>query len=350
MRNKVHCNSSSNCLLMMYGFFFQLGIIGMLVIAFLTDHCCHLIVQTKHHAIRKILGKGSQSSSAGNKQNYKSYDNPPDSGMDDEDSEDALFVSRNVTVNSDEEDGMLTSAERHEHIVRHMMYGDIGKLCFGKYGLGLVNFAIAVTQFGFCVAYFIFIGNTVHSLFPKDKCQVSYGNESRHCDRVYNISDELSRNRREIKILDLSGDLSSTSPSLPTAITVTIGNLTTPAIANITTATIANITTTAIANITTAASNITTTTTATPLIPMFEYINTAPDLKILVACPLLVFVFFSLIRNVRYLGAISVLANFAILGGCVSVFVFLILGKYMYMFSKSVFTQDPWKLQLILGY
>lgn len=306
---------------------FQLGIIGMLIIAILTDHCCHLIVKTKHSAIRKLLKNRSNSrQNTSSSQNYSSY-NKHDSELDDEDGDETPFISGKSNISSDEEDSMQSSSDHHEHIVRHMMYGDIGKICYGKYGIGVVNFAIAVTQFGFCVAYFIFIGNTVHSLFPTEKCQVINGSVVRPCDRVYNISSEVDLHRKDLSpTIDPLYDLfqSNSSSAMPVSnFTVT----TVPTISNVTssvtvTTTLANITSTPASNVTNA------TTTHLPIVDTFKYITTAPDLKILVACPLVVFVVFSLIRNVRYLGMVSVLANLSILGGCISVFVFLILGEY----------------------
>lgn len=317
----------------------------MLIIAILTDHCCHLIVKTKHHAIRKLLGTPlvSNRATTSQKQNYRSYDTQ-DSGLDDEEGDETPFIPKSSASNSDDEETSLKSAsEHHEHIVRHMMYGDIGKVCYGKYGVGVVNFFIALTQFGFCVGYFIFIGNTVHSLFPYEKCPLPQTISPRHCKTVYNLSAELhsevhrkSQHTRELLPTDtpftilmsnkdgLEQLLGNDTPS---------GNMSTFSVPqNITTTTItpANITTTSSAPVTsnmstvTSASNITVTPSQ-----MFEFIETAPDLKILVACPVVIFVLFSFIRNVRYLGIISVLANISILGGCISVFLFLIIGKLL---------------------
>ena len=54
---------------------------------------------------------------------------------------------------------------------------------------------------------------------------------------------------------------------------------------------------------------------------------TAPDLRLLVLFPLPIFVFTSLIRNVRYLAPMSSIATAALIGGAVSVLVFLIKGR-----------------------
>lgn len=58
-----------------------------------------------------------------------------------------------------------------ETIEKEMTLGDIGKIAVGPWGLRLVNTALVITQLGFCVAYFIFIGNTIGEMFPL-KCNV----------------------------------------------------------------------------------------------------------------------------------------------------------------------------------
>lgn len=53
-----------------------------------------------------------------------------------------------------------------ETIEKEMTLGDIGKIAVGPWGLRLVNTALIITQLGFCVAYFIFMGNTIAEMFP----------------------------------------------------------------------------------------------------------------------------------------------------------------------------------------
>lgn len=45
-------------------------------------------------------------------------------------------------------------------------YGDIGEFAYGKKGRMFVDAALAVTQFGFCCVYMIFLGNNVNDLVP----------------------------------------------------------------------------------------------------------------------------------------------------------------------------------------
>jgi len=43
-------------------------------------------------------------------------------------------------------------------------YADIGKLCFGKFGIVMVNASILVSQLGYCCAYLVFIAENINTL------------------------------------------------------------------------------------------------------------------------------------------------------------------------------------------
>ena len=101
------------------------------MIAVLTGHCCRLIIKCKHIVIDDLCRKYELS---------KEADNDADL------SDIAMFRIR---------------------LLRRLDYTDIGRLICGRWGGFVVNFCLLVTQVGFCVGYFIFIGNTVHALFPK---------------------------------------------------------------------------------------------------------------------------------------------------------------------------------------
>ncbi|KAJ7371175.1 hypothetical protein OS493_027864 [Desmophyllum pertusum] len=57
-------------------------------------------------------------------------------------------------------------AKIKETIEKEMTLGDIGKIAVGPWGSRLVNTALIITQTGFCIAYFIFMGNTIAEMFP----------------------------------------------------------------------------------------------------------------------------------------------------------------------------------------
>ena len=47
-----------------------------------------------------------------------------------------------------------------------LTYGDLGRIAMGKWGSRIVNTALIITQFSFCVNYFIFMGDTITRMFP----------------------------------------------------------------------------------------------------------------------------------------------------------------------------------------
>ena len=51
-------------------------------------------------------------------------------------------------------------------VEKRMLFGEIGRIALGKWGVFLVNAALLATQYGFCIGYFIFMGNTITSMFP----------------------------------------------------------------------------------------------------------------------------------------------------------------------------------------
>ncbi|CAH1795479.1 unnamed protein product, partial [Owenia fusiformis] len=121
----------SNYLGLPFAFFnsgLGLGIIGLVIIASLTDHCCQLIVKCKKRVIINIMQKYQDTHC------------------------DADFN---------------TLVRLQIRLEKHLDYADIGNIVLGKWGPILVNSFLLLTQFGFCVAYFIFIGNTVQLLFPQ---------------------------------------------------------------------------------------------------------------------------------------------------------------------------------------
>lgn len=108
---------------------FVLGLVGILVIAVVTDHCCQLVIKCKRAAVQKVL--------------------------------DTVCLS-DVT---DVESQLTQAALLRETVEKRMQYGDIARIAMGKWGVLLVNMALLATQYGFCVGYFIFMGNTIVSMF-----------------------------------------------------------------------------------------------------------------------------------------------------------------------------------------
>ncbi|XP_060076775.1 neutral amino acid uniporter 4-like [Ylistrum balloti] len=302
-----------------------LGVVCLLIIASLTDHCCHLIVKTKYHAMKILLSQFKVKKQLSERYQTENHVSSDSSDI------------PNVDIEVDE------LAILKHHMMKHMSYGDIGRLCFGKKGLLLVNLFIGTTQFCFCVAYFIFIGNTIHKLFP---IAVECRNVTANNTITYPVSfptttlasmPHLSDSR---DIAAGLSDLNTTTMPLSTGIHFTIpdNNLSTP---NLTTSTLPS-------NITMAPTlspqNMSTTPTENSTKPWTQSCmdkSTAPDLKMLVMTPLPLFLVFALIRSIRNLSWISVTANISILGGCVAVFLYMIFNFSVSKFAYANFDGVP---------
>ena len=286
------------------------------MVAILTDHCCHLIVKTKHHAIDKILLNKRRSSN----RHYETLDNKTPGvitrprSIDYETiqtKESAPLVQKASTAlhtrTGDKvfENDSNTTSEK-EYMLKHMTYGDIGKLTFGRIGVGLVNFSIGLTQFGFCVGYFILIGNTIHSLFSEHLSNTTNG--------VSNVSSFESTNIEHANnLLVITTEYSVSKPYTSTAFEDSTSTFET---------TTANVTPTYLPN-----------TTSLELISCT--VSDAPDLRILVAAPLPLFIILVLIRSVRYLGIISFIANTSMLIGILAVIGFLLSGNGTFSMTRA---------------
>ena len=283
------------------------------MVAILTDHCCHLIVKTKHHAKDKILLNKRRSSH----RHYETLDNrkpgvitrPRSIDYEPIQTKESTPLVQNASnvlhtrTGDNENDGNTTS--KKEYMLKHMTYGDIGKLTFGCLGVGLVNFSIGLTQFGFCVGYFILIGNTIHSLFPEHLSNTtnrvsnfsSFESANEHANNLFAISTEFpeSKDNASKAFVDLGYSFETTTT---------------------------DVTPTYLPN-----------TTSSKLIS--STVNDAPDLRILVAASLPLFIILVLIRSVRYLGIISFIANTSMLIGILAVIGFLLSGNGTFSMTRA---------------
>lgn len=100
-----------------------LAMVCIFLIATATDHCCGLIVKCKRIVIANII--------------------------------------KEKIAHGESKD----EVRRQEEILgRTLSFGRIGKACLGRPGLLAVNVSVMVTQFGFTIGYFIFMGNTLRSV------------------------------------------------------------------------------------------------------------------------------------------------------------------------------------------
>lgn len=243
-------------------FLFQLGILGLLLIALVTDHCCKLIVKCKYAAIQQIS-------------------------------------TRLAPKKTDDQESIILI----RHMSRNLTYGDIGKIACGSIGILIVNICIIFTQFGFCIGYFIFVGNTVSSLFPSKNISLNsnetssllftnssevpssnngdYYIEDVNVPSRFNYSGSVQNHDNLYRMLNNSSQISATNSSVHDNI----------------------------------------------YFSDFVMVSEAPDLRLLVIAPIPIFVGFAFLRSVRNLGFISVSADVSIFLGCVITLTYLIVGK-----------------------
>lgn len=118
------------------------GIIGLLVVTYVTEHCCLLLIDVKNglpaSALRRRRSTSSDASSSGN----------------------SLAVGAAQDAPRDRDGGM---SDPHGGGGGYT-YADIAGAILGPAGDAFVSAALVLTQFGYCVGYLIFISQTVHDL------------------------------------------------------------------------------------------------------------------------------------------------------------------------------------------
>lgn len=208
-------------------FLFQLGVVGVFIIALITDHCCQLIIKCKKAAVQKVLDIIPQSKDV---------------------------ESQNINI-----------TQIRNTVEKRMLFGEIGRIALGKWGVLLVNVALLATQYGFCIGYFIFMGNTITSMFPTTT-------ETYTTHAVATIS---------------PAERNASNGSLPNMNSSTI------------------------------------------LVGRSHLVNHAPAFGLLILVPLIPLILFSYIRSVRKLGPVSFAANVALLVAFVSVVGYMLSGKFI---------------------
>ena len=283
--------------------------------------------------------------------------------------------------------------EYRAELERSVGYGDLGRIALGKGCAYLIDFAVWFTQFLTIVAYFIFLANTIYTLFPlrpaavpinttaipagddidgeivgnvcpisspngifyelrtnigvpmlnipslnyaPPKCQSSKGYNPepvRHKRAVEHVA--FANKEAGLKYLDVN-----VSPKLEIKFKnknnngVQVGQSnTTTTTATTTTTTMATKSTSTAATIkptTTVATNTTTPVSTPPPTPHLFLKSIAPDMKLLFFIPLPFFLSTSLVRELRFLSPLTVVATFALFIGAFSVLGFEISGTFIY--------------------
>lgn len=298
-------------------------------VGFLTDYCCLLLVRCKQCLIDTILDDHeksvTQNSDKPSKQPSSRTSSTSSHNGDGAHDGESRYRHQLSDATSDDDNTSLAwdLEELRESLSVHIDYADLGRQTIGDWAATCINFCLAVTQIGFCVGYFIFVGNTLHSLLPEipiyniSACgNVSedqfYPTASPHhvVARSLNVSQE-----NQSALLEFTStwstpsdhdDIESTSESTTESIQTT-SSLVSP-------------------------TNATHNQTEIP--PCFTYIG--PSLVIMVLLPLPVIIAFTLFRSVRQLSIISVVANTCIVVGFFSVLIYLIIGKLSTMYQYAI--------------
>ena len=195
------------------------------------------------------------------------------------------LLNSDVTTEDSEEQQRM-----RKQLIRGMTYGDVGKIALGPLGLFVVNFCLIFTQFGFCINYFIFVGNTIQAIFPETNITVPAAATS--------VMPAPSTMAPAVEI-----HLQNTSfPHTDIFSSVNDSTTAAPFIEN---------------------------STTIPIIPLYEEVINAPDLRLLVLTPLPIFAGFAILRDVRHLGFVSVGADVSIFVGSVVTMLYMCAGKYV---------------------
>lgn len=188
-------------------------------------------------------------------------------------------------------------AKVKETIEKEMTLGDIGKIAIGPWGYRIVNAALIVTQTGFCIAYFIFMGNTIAEMFP-----VAYEPATVKSVKHLTFSNQSSLDTGHTFIIT-DASINTSATESPTAVS-------------------------------TAEPIPTMLRNSSTMIPPLEGVTTAPLFVLLVLIPLPFLVLMAYVRSIRKLGPISGIANVTLLAGFLGLLGFLLNGKTCNMLLK----------------
>ncbi|XP_077992695.1 uncharacterized protein LOC144446744 [Glandiceps talaboti] len=281
-----------------------LGIIGLIIIASMTDHCCHLIIKCKNEAISRL---------------HSIHYTPSKVDLEAEDSNDGELAK--------------SGEELLEHFEASLTYGDLGKLCMGEIGIVLVNIGLCITQLGFCTAYLIFLGTTIGSFFPLQDVVNNVTEDATHMKTI-SPSLSVSFNLQAVVETDLHIRHGNKSEAADFDITQILNNEsyietkktntspTTQKIVHRLNMYLASNLTTPSQDMDIASTESTANSTECES-PLQE--STAPSFYFLVLIPFPIFIIFSFVRNMRTLGPMSAIANLALCLGFLALLLYLII-------------------------
>ena len=151
---------------------------GLVAIATLSLHCCQLLVRCKYRAIQHVIGLQRHPNNLSLKAHHRPAGRFPWNPSRFELFTDHLVKAKAQEPESSDATENGRSGEVQRRLVKEMQYGDLARMCVGRWGLALTNALIVITQIGFCVNYAIFASNAVLTFFPTYNCTVQPLNSS----------------------------------------------------------------------------------------------------------------------------------------------------------------------------
>ena len=236
------------------------------------------------------------------------------------------ICSNSVAVSSVEEDDVPQLRER---LHRTLGYGDLGRRIYGMWCFHLIQFAVCFTQFMTCISYFVFIGNTVFEMFPIRR------SPQPRLDDVP-AGDYIEADVRNVELYSFNKPFGpnvteSTSNQSATTSPYMYNNTTFVDMTTLTDMTTASLSTT---------NQPVSTAEMLTLFPAhnvtYVSLTTAPDLRLIILWPLPIFLATSLVRNIRYLAPMSLVASISLFLGIVSVLAFMFIGTGDTLFLSLV--------------
>lgn len=211
--------------------------------------------------------------------------------------------------------------EEELHLGKTLSFGRIGKACMGKTGLLAVNISIMVTQFGFTSGYFIFMGNTLRSVFKHFLVNPT---------QFDNITTPVPTSNTSY--LDARSTVLPITTVMPTNLSLIVNGSSTvgpSSVVNLTTAT---------DTVNFLIHEVNSTRTLhflhhhlsqlkNPLSDHNLLQNTSTTFALLTLIPLPILIMISFVRNLRKLGPISVIANNSIVVAWLATVIFMLVTK-----------------------
>ena len=224
-------------------------------------------------------------------------------------------MTQGVDVESIEEEAFILG--------KTLSFGQIGKACIGKPGLLAVNISVMVTQFGFTIGYFIFMGNTLRSILKYFIVPEHHWEPIVHNFTTPNAPIITTTSSPNFTTTTSSPNFTTTTMST-TASNISslfsLDQITDLGLVN--TSTVLNFLHHHMANL---RETVKSPWSASNLVG-----NSTITFAVLILFPLPILILISFVRNLRKLGPISVIANVSITGAGLATAIYMLSSKSNY--------------------